>query len=374
MEAAALATEQAALRGDSDTAISLALTIAGAFHDGFLTKDLKRTKLSDKGVVVYVPECNELEDWCIDRKERFKKVYIKEIGQATYECPEQPQALNHGLAAASAGIGLLRAFGAIGWLTQDSGTKLLWQLVDADGSKIELKDYVDDLKNFLSKSVDLLLKSVNIRKTDEEDDDDNYTGPHETEWYRWKYRKMSEKICSAFKNDRSNRPEDIDHAKVVLKFAPIIRALGYDYFGKDSDKFGILDKDIHRFIITVLNRFIVDSKVVDERFTCDLSGEIDPDLKACAGQRAMPGRVLRVSNLLTIANAARDYPTASCDVLRLIKAILPIFLEDHKDFHGDIVGRFGYIESWRFMLPPLIAKYYFYWYETGLKNCEIRHH
>jgi len=366
MEAAALAAEQAALRQDNDIAISLALTIAGAFHDGFLTRDLKRTKVSDDGKVVYVPEGAPS-----GRKKRFKKVYEKEIGQATYECPEQPQALNHGLAASSAGVGLLRAFGAIGWLQPDSGSRLLWQLFDADGSKIELYDYVVDLKKFLSHSVDLLRKTVNTKETGSSDDD-NYTGPDGTEWYRWKYRKMSETTCPAFKNDRSNRPEDIDHAKVVLKFAPIIRSLGYDYFGGDSDKFGILDEDIHRFIISVLNRFIIDLKVeVNDRFTCDLSGETDPNLKACAGQRAMPGRVLRVSNLLTIANAARDYPTASCDVLLLIKAVLPIFLEDHRDFHGNTVGQFGYIESWRFMLPPLIAKYYFYWYETGLEICEI---
>ena len=367
MEAAALAAEQAALRQDNDIAISLALTIAGAFHDGFLTKDLKRTKVSDDGKVVYVPEGAPS-----GRKKRFKKVYKKEIGQATYECPEQPQALNHGLAASSAGVGLLRAFGAIGWLKPDSGSRLLWQLFDADGSKIELYDYVVDLKKFLSHSVDLLRESVKTKETASSDNDDNYTGPDGTEWYRWKYRKISQTTCPAFKNDRSNRLEDIDHAKVVLKFAPIIRSLGYDYFGGDSDKFGILDEDIHRFIISVLNRFIIDLKVeVNDRFTCDLSGETDPNLKACAGQRAMPGRVLRVSNLLTIANAARDYPTASCDVLLLIKAVLPIFLEDHRDFHGNTVGQFGYIESWRFMLPPLIAKYYFYWYETGLEICEI---
>merc|ERR1712161_53919 len=103
--------EQAALRQDNDIAISLALTIAGAFHDGFLTRDLKRTKVSDDGKVVYVPEGAPS-----GRKKRFKELYEKEKGQATYECPEEPQSTNHGLSAALAGVGLLRAFGAINWL------------------------------------------------------------------------------------------------------------------------------------------------------------------------------------------------------------------------------------------------------------------
>ena len=59
-----------------------------------------------------------------------------------FTCPKQPQALNHGLSAVNAAIGLLRSFGAIGWLDSKSKSKLPWQLFDADGIKIELADYI----------------------------------------------------------------------------------------------------------------------------------------------------------------------------------------------------------------------------------------
>merc|ERR1711957_887715 len=201
MEAAALAAEQAALRQDNDIAISLALTIAGAFHDGFLTRDLKRTKVSDDGKVVYVPEGAPS-----GRKKRFKKVYEKEIGQATYECPEQPQATNHGLAAASAGVGLLRAFGAINWLEPTIKSKSSWRLIDADGNSIMLENYVDDLKQFVFKSADVVKNMCSIRETGMSIRD-NYVGPNGTEWCYWKYRKVNVTKCPSFdkKNDSSNR-------------------------------------------------------------------------------------------------------------------------------------------------------------------------
>ena len=182
---------------------------------------------------------------------------------------------------------------------------------------------------------------------------------------------MKNKACSVWQNEwKNNRPEDIDHAKVTLRFATIIRAVGYDYFRKRPDRFGITSTDVHRFIISVLNRYITDLNAkVDDRFTCDLDGETDPNSKSCNNARKMPGRVVKVSSLLTIANAARDYPEASCDVLSLVKAILPVFLEGHEDFHGDTQGRFKYDSNWHFLIDPLMAKYNFYWYENGLAEC-----
>ena len=156
----------------------------------------------------------------------------------------------------------------------------------------------------------------------------------------------------------------------MLRYATITRAVGYDYFGQKPDYFGIKSKDVHRFIISVLNRFITDLNAkVDERFACDLNGETDPNSKSCSNAREMPDRVLKVSSLLTIAIAARDYPEARCDVLSLVKAILSVYLEGHKDFHGDTLGRFLYYENWNLLIDPLMAKYYFYWYENGLANC-----
>jgi len=358
MEAIALAAEQAALRGDIDTAVSFALTVAGALYDGFLTKDLKRTKLRDDGNVVYVPKSAPE-----DRRERFREVYQMYSGTPTFNCPGQPQAINHGLSAATAGIGLVRAFGAIGWLEGKSESR--WELTDSDGGKIMLKDYTDDLENFVSRSADVLIKACNIRKTGGSDKD-NYAGPDGKEWYGWKYKKMSTTVCPSFKSNKSNRPEDIAHARVEIMFATKARAVGNDYFKGDPNHFGIYEKDIHRFLMTVLNRFIIDPKgEVASRFSCGIGSETDPLSKACGSAREMPGRILHVSQLLSIVNAARDYPEVRCDALSIVEAILPIFLEGHKDFHA----QFGY-GNWKHILEPLKTKYYFYWYEAGLINCQ----
>jgi len=365
MEAAALAAEQAAIHGDTEIALSLALKVAAALHDGFLTKDLRRTKVRSDGQIVYVPKVAPE-----DRRTRFREVWKKKTGQASHDCPGQPQALNHGLAAATAGISLLRAFGAIGWLNQTSESEQSWNLSDADGNIIKLQNYVDDLTLFVTKSSKVLLKEVNVRKTGDSSND-NYAGQEGTRWYKWKYRNMKNKACPVFKNEsKGNRPEDIDHAKVELRFVTTTRAVGYDYFGQEPDYFGITSTDVHRFIISVLNRYITDLDAkVDDRFTCDLDGEINPNSKSCSNEREMPCRVLKVSSLLTLANAARDYPEVSCDVLSLVKAILPVYLEGHEDFHGDTQGRFKYDSNWHFLIDPLMAKYNFYWYENGLAKC-----
>ena len=360
MEAIALAAEQAALRGDIETAVSFALTVAGALYDGFLTKDLKRTKLGDDGSVVYVPDSAPE-----DRRERHRNVYKMFSGTPIFNCPGQPQAINHGLSAATAGIGLVRAFGAIGWLEGKSESR--WKLTDSDGGKLMLKNYTDDLENFVSRSADVLRTKVcRIKKTGDSEKD-NYAGPDGKEWYRWKYKKMSKISCPSYKNNKSNRPEDIAHARVEIMFATKARAVGNDYFKGNPNHFGIFEKDIHRFLMTVLNRFIIDPKgEVVNRFSCDIGSEIDPLSKACGSARAMPGRLKHVSQLLSIVNAARYYPEVRCDALSIVSAILPIFLEGHKDFHA----QFGYKNSKKFLLEPLITKYYFYWYEAGIMNCQ----
>jgi len=362
MEAVALAAEQAALNGDTETAISLALTVASALHDSFLTKDLRRTKVRGDGSIVYVPQSAPE-----DRKIRFKKLYEKKEGQATYECPEQPQATNHGLAAASAGVGLLRAFGAINWLEPTIKSKSSWRLIDADGNSIMLENYVDDLKQFVFKSADVVKNMCSIRETGMSIRD-NYVGPNGTEWCYWKYRKVNVTKCPSFdkKNDSSNRPEDIIHSKVELQFASDARAVGKDYFKDNPDYFGVSETDIHRFLVAVLNRFINAPEVdVDDRFACDLGGENKSESKACSNSRIMPGRILKVSDLLNIANAARGNPKAVCDCLSLVNTILPIYLEGNKDFQG----RFRYGRSMRFYLEPLKAKYHFYWYKNSEIEC-----
>ena len=363
MESVALAAEQAALYGDKETAISLALTVAAALHDGFLTKDVKRTKVRDDYRVVYVPASAPNS-----RRKRFTHLYKHKKDWPIFECPDQPQATNHGLASANAAIALLRAFGAIGWLNSSSDSKSFWRLFDADGMKLELADYLRDLKKFVTASAHVFIDLCTIHKRQKSKGN---TGSDGEEWYTWKYADMDSSECPSFRNDDSNRLEDIDHAQYEMKFASGVRAVGKDYFGGDANYFGIYDKDIHRLIVAVLERFITDQNAeVNDRFSCDLGGETDPYSKSCSVRRVIPSRVIEASHLLDIAITARDSPEAHCDVLTLVKSILPIFLENHEDFHGNHEGIFRYKKNAQFLLAPLLTKYYFYWYEIGNANCQ----
>ena len=69
MQAVAFGAELAALHGMHRKAASLVLSVAAALHDGFLTADLKRTKVDSNGAVVYVPKGASL-----DRLKRSEEV------------------------------------------------------------------------------------------------------------------------------------------------------------------------------------------------------------------------------------------------------------------------------------------------------------
>ena len=75
---------------------------------------------------------------------------------------------------------LLRAFGSIGWLEGESKSK--WNLIDAEGVKIDLENYIDDLKDFVSKSANVLLGKCKKHKTGKSSKD-NYAGLDRKEWY-----------------------------------------------------------------------------------------------------------------------------------------------------------------------------------------------
>jgi len=131
-EAVGLAAEQAALHGDHETAASLAHSVAAMLHDGFLTADLKRTKMVTPGVVVYVPAGAPK-----GRHERYTAAHNKSM------CLDKPQALNHGLMAGMASIALLRACSAIDW------SQANWHLKDADGILLNMTVYLKDLEEFV---------------------------------------------------------------------------------------------------------------------------------------------------------------------------------------------------------------------------------
>lgn len=225
--------------------------------------------------------------------------------------------------------------------------------------------FVKDIKDFVSASAGALINMCKIVMTGDEPRKDHYRGPNGTEFYIWKYKRMSVAKCPSFENDDSNRVEDINHASMEVRFVSIARAVGKDYFGV-SEYFGISQKDIHRFLISVLNRFIIDSEVnIEDRFACDLNGVTDPNSKSCMAGRAYFSRISRAPGLLALANAARDNPNARCDALTLVNSILPIFLEGNKDFHGRF--KFNDIPNSH---TSLETKYNFYNYRNAIIKCQ----
>ena len=89
------------------------------------------------------------------------------------KCLDQPQALNHGVLAAAAGIALLRAFKAIDW-THGQAT---WDLSDADGRSLCFSDLVGALELFVRRLAAVLMAALKVRHT---------TG-RDSYLYRWKY-------------------------------------------------------------------------------------------------------------------------------------------------------------------------------------------
>ena len=360
MEAIALTAEQAAKRGDLDMAARLALTVAAALHDGFLTNDLRRTKVRhDKdSAVVYIPEGAPA-----DRLERYRELHPK------WECLQQPQALNHGLAAAVAASALLRAFGAIGWLSSIfHGSEPEFILESADGEVLQLKTFIDSLENFVRDSVKVFKMAYKTRRTGKSQLD-MYPGEDGTKFWWWKYRQVDrdeneEEVC---KLTTANRPEDMVHLQYEIEFVAVVRSLGKDYYGNSSE-FGFKRKHARRLLVTILNRIVIDggSPHPDDRFACDLNAETNPNTKSCSTSRRLPRRVLMASYLLTAANILKDDPKAQCDAMRLVHSVLPIFLEDDSDFYFDNV--YDYCSEKKLLLGPILAKYYYYFYETGMEQ------
>mmetsp|Transcript_7545 Transcript_7545/g.9439 ORF Transcript_7545/g.9439 Transcript_7545/m.9439 type:complete len:388 (+) Transcript_7545:477-1640(+) len=335
-EAVALAAEQAVLRGDHETAASLVHLVAAMLHDGFLTADLKRTKMVTPGVVVYVPAGAPK-----GRHERYAAAHKVSM------CLDKPQALNHGLMAGMAAIALLRACNAINW------SQANWHLKDADGILLNITVYLKDLEEFVIGSARVLLDSLSVRNTTTSSKD-VYPGPKGTEWYKWKYWDVSE--CPERVGTKVDRWEDIDHAQYEIKFAAKVSALGGEYFGT-KEYFGVKKKDFRRFLVTVLNRIIVDLSVSGgARFACDVSGNTTNE-KSCSQDRELSLRHEPAQYLLIVAIAARDDPKAKCDVISLVSSVLPLFVEGDPDFSTTLETKCKHTVL-------IQAKYYFYKYHA----------
>ena len=177
---------------------------------------------------------------------------------------------------------------------------------------------------------------------------------------KWKYRDVSE--CPKWKGGMKDRWEDITHYQYEVKFVANARALGRDYFGSPN-YFGIESEDVRRFLVTALNRLVVDRAAAGgARFACDVAGAT-AGAKSCAASRAPGARHEAARYLLVAALAARDDPGAGCDAASLVRAVLPLFVEGHPEFFVSTNHR----NCKQSVL--LQAKYYFYHYEAREKEC-----
>jgi len=340
MEAMARAAKQIALHGEHQKAASLVFSSASAIYDGFITDDLERTKLNDKGVVVYVPVGASDE-----RVKRYKKIHPNWI------CLEQPQATNHGLSVAFAASALLKACKAIDWTVAD------WTLVDGDGTPIKQKFFLAKLEKFVKDSYDFLSTQFIRRETS---NDDSYQGDNGTPYYIWRYRDYSQ--CPEKKDYRHNRLQDTAHLETEIMFVSEISDLGHELHG-NRNYYGQTKKHIRYIIVSMLAKIVLDrSKFGASRFACGLNGRNNPTSVACKGRRSIRRIMNHIPNILTPAITAWEYDSKNdCDVLNLVNDVLPFYLDESKK-----VERFCRYpqESWAL----LEAKFYYYWYDTGRKS------
>ena len=333
MQAVACGAEQAALHGEHEKAASLALAVAAALHDGFLTTDLERTKVDSNGAVVYVSRGAS--------SGRFRR--SKEV-QSKGTCLDHPQALNHGLLAAEGAIALLRACNAIDWDEAE------WRLVDAKGSALTKESSLSDAEAFVVGSVGVLLKAFTTRKTGMSSKD-RYNGPDGTEWYEWKYFAHP---CPSTIGTNTDRWEDIAHAGMDVGFVSLVRKFGRDYYG-DADHF-LDSKHLRALQVTFLNRLVVDPSIAGGgRFACDVSGNAAGG-KSCRGTRAKSARHYLFNRLLPVSVELKDDLAARCDALNVVGASMPLALPGHAQFVSLI---FHFME----------AKYHFHNFEAALHDC-----
>jgi hypothetical protein len=340
MQAVACGAEQAALHGEHEKAASLALAVAAALHDGFLTTDLERAKVDSNGAVDYVPRGAS--------SGRFRR--SKEV-QSKGTCLDHPQALNHGLLAAEGAIALLRACNAIDWDEAE------WRLVDAKGSALTKESFLSDTEAFVVGSVDVLLKAFTTRKTGMSSND-RYNGPDGTEWYEWKYFAHP---CPSTIGTNTDRWEDIAHAGMDVGFVSLVRKFGRDYYG-DADHF-LDSKHLRALQVTFLNRLVVDRSITGGgRFACDVSGNAKGS-KSCRKSRAEITRHYLFIHFFPVSVELKDDLAARCDALNVVGASMPLFLPGRG---ADLLlKRNGLDVYFRFME----AKYHFYNFEAALHGC-----
>jgi len=290
--AVAAGARHAYASGDFANASLLVAAVVGAFEDGFLTSDPERTKV-DEGFIVFVPRRAST-----GRRRRYAEVHGNDEGG----CLAGPQALNHGLSAATGAIHLLRALAAA---------------PDADEALVErLRGFVLGVARFFA-------GSLHERRTEAADP---YPKPGTT-YYMWKYHNLS--ACAAFNATQKDRWEDISHAGVEANFVYELRAL----LPREADAVGVTSGVVHGMLVTFLTRFVLDAKRDRDRhdggrLACSMDRS-DPYYfeKHCrASRNSRKDRALHAVDWLPLAVAAHGGDEdLGCDAARVVAEVLAEF-------------------------------------------------
>ena len=360
--AIALAARRAAMRKDHDLALKLLTPVLENLYDGFMSFDVEKCKVNEESLVVLVPL-----DASKDRKKRYRSIGGEK------NCLGQPEAYNHGIQVARAAIAALRAIDEIDWKN-----KVAWPMTEWTKKECQLR-----LSEFIRQNARWMRSAFYEPSPTGSDPLDKYPGSVSGKaWFQWKYRDLS--TCQHYQGGVSDRLQDIVHAKPEIHFVGEFRtwAAEQPLAGQcDQDDRDIFPKSVlHRMIVTFLNRIVYSYEAPShERFACAISGIITNSTwgdawKQCKGARRAAVRAQAAAGWLALAYLAKDDIHAGdqalyCDVLRMVKAVLPLALPGNHDF--DRRNFRGMNEKFSFEL--IAAKHYFYHYELALKDACAAH-
>ena len=329
------AARAAAENGDEALAGKWVSQLMDYFYDNYLTDDIEKTKLDSDGWVVYVPK-----EASSGRAERHKKVTEQKY------CLDVPQAYNHGILAARAGMALDRTIDAIDW------KKVEWNSGRSKWGRLMAQR---KLKQFIMKSGDLLLGDM-----------DNTSGSYpggKGDIYQWQYRDVSK--CNEDRGTFKDRYEDIAHGPYEINFF----SEWFEWGGRVSVT------EMHTFARTFLSMIVNDYGAKGgDRFSCDVAGTNDgtkrgspywPE-KNCGNSRELWKRVTHAPLWLSSAYSLRDNMSdngVKCDVYLMMKAVLPMMDNNSKDFDEHFEEMDSHWGS-----HAIQAKYYFYNYDAAFER------
>ena len=335
------AARAAAENGDEKLAAKWVLKLMDYFYDNYLTADIEKTKLDSDGWVVYVPR-----NASSGRAER----HIKAAEQKY--CLDVPQAYNHGILAARAGMACDRAMDSIDWRTVE------WAPERSGWTRLVAKR---KLRRFINTSGELLLGDMERVTATYPARPDGVQGG----MFQWQYRDVSK--CKEDRGTFKDRYEDIAHGPYEINFFSEWKEWGGD----------VSDKEMHRFVRTFLSMIVADyNGKGGKRFACDVAGTTDDTKKGspnwpeknCFNSRALWKRVTHAPLWLSSAYSLRNdmsFRAVKCDVYLMMKAVLPMMDSKSKDFDENFEKMDSHWGS-----HAIQAKYYFYNYDDAFeKEC-----